>query len=252
MDGRRIADALLAALIASRCAACDCLLAQPTRGTVCPECWAAIATFTPPLCRRCGDPLPSWRAVSRGSQRCVRCRRVPRPLDGGRAVGPYKGALRAIVHAFKYDGRRSLARPLAQLVQRHAEDLLSQADLAVPVPLHWSRQHRRGFNQAAELTAHLGLPVVHALCRHVRTQAQVTLPSARRHANVRGAFVPARRAWWRRGPTNAVLRGRTIVLVDDVCTTGATLDACARVLKAEGARRVLALTVAKVVAWRPR
>ncbi|HJO39097.1 MAG: ComF family protein [Vicinamibacterales bacterium] len=247
-----MADALVAALIASRCAACDRLLPEPTRGTVCRGCWAAVAIFKPPLCQQCGDPLPSWRAVSRGAERCARCRRVPRPLDGGRAVGPYEGALRAIVHAFKYDSRRSLARPLASLVRRHTEDLLSQADLAVPVPLHWSRQHRRGFNQAAELAAHLGLPVVHALRRRVWTQAQVTLPSARRHANVRGAFVPASRAWWCRGPTRAALSGRTIVLVDDVCTTGATLDACARVLKAEGASRVLALTAAKVVAWRPR
>ena len=118
-------------------------------------------------------------------------------------------------------------------------DVLAGADAAVPVPLHPSRRRERGFNQAADLARHLGLPVIHALRRVRATAAQAGLPAARRHGNVRGAFAPTRRP----RPWTAA----TVVLVDDVSTTGATLEACARALKAAGVREVRALTAARVV-----
>ena len=160
-------------------------------------------------------------------------------MDRARAVGGYDGALRAIVHALKYEGRRSLAQPLAELMRIRGADMLTGADWAVPVPLHPSRRRERGFNQAADLARHLGVPVRRALRRHRATQAQTGLPAARRHGNVRGAFRPTRAA---RG-----LAGSTVLLIDDVSTTGATLDACARVLKELGVREVRALTAARVV-----
>src|SRR5690349_1066394 len=109
-DGGALAgalDALLAVLFAPRCAACDAPLEQPTAGPVCGDCWRAILPLTPPLCDACGDPLPTWRQISIPLQRCARCRRAPRAVDRGRAIGAYDGSLRAIVHALKYDGRRS-------------------------------------------------------------------------------------------------------------------------------------------------
>ena len=207
--------------------------------------------------------------------RCPRCRRLNRQVDRARAVGVYDGALRAIVHALKYEGRRSLARPLAELMRIRGADMLTGADWAVPVPLHPSRRRQRGFNQAADLASHLGVPVCLALRRHRATRTQTELPAARRHANVRGAFavalgsardnagVPSAAAalGWRAGVPSAAaalgwraapmagetIEGSIVVLVDDVSTTGATLDECARVLKEAGVREVRALTAARVV-----
>ena len=98
----RIADGLLAVLLAPACAACDASLSHPSRGPVCSTCWSTIGGFTPPLCGRCGDPLPSWRVLTVDSSLCPRCRRRPSALSGSRAIGAYDGSLRAIVHAFKY------------------------------------------------------------------------------------------------------------------------------------------------------
>jgi ComF family protein len=167
---------------------------------------------------------------------CPRCRRREPLVSLARAVGPYEGALRAIVHALKYDGRQTIARHLAARMREAGAEVLSGADLAVAVPLHRSRERARGFNQARELGRHLGLPLVDALARTRRTPSQADLPAARRHANVRGAFE------WRSG---VLVKGRTIVLVDDVSTTGATLNACARPLLDAGAAEVRALTAAR-------
>jgi ComF family protein len=249
---RSVADSVLAVLLAPSCAACGELLEHPTSGPVCASCWRSILPLTPPVCDRCGDPLPTWRAISVHLARCPRCRRSNRQVDRARAVGGYDGALRAIVHALKYEGRRSLARPLAELMRIRGADMLTGADWAVPVPLHPSRRRERGFNQAADLARHLGVPVCPALRRHRATRTQTELPAARRHANVRGAFAVA--LWSARGYAGAPapvqkssLEGSIVVLVDDVSTTGATLDECARVLKEAGVKEVRALTAARVV-----
>ena len=242
---RLAADGVLAVLLAPSCAACREPLDAPSRGPVCPACWSAIRIITPPVCERCGDPLPSWRAISQTRARCPRCRRRSSAIDHSRAVGAYEGALREIIHALKYDGRRTVARPLGRLMARHGAPLLEGADCVVPVPLHRRRRRARGFNQAAELARAVGLPVVDALVRVRATSSQTDLPAAQRHRNVRGAFRAARPGVF--GWRGAALRGRTIVLVDDVSTTGATLEACAAALKAAGAREVRALTAARVV-----
>jgi ComF family protein len=131
----------------------------------------------------------------------------------------------------------------------HGAALLDGADCAVPVPLHRRRHRDRGFNQAAELARALDLPVVDALVRVRATASQTGLPAAQRHRNVRGAFQPAGAGLL--GRRRAAVAGRTVVLVDDVCTTGATLEACAAALRAAGAREVRALTAARVVLPRP-
>jgi ComF family protein len=173
---------------------------------------------------------------------CPRCRRRPSALSSCAAVGAYEGPLRAILHALKYDGRRTAAVPLARLMRHHCAGVLDGADVLVPVPLHRQRRRRRGFNQAEAIAGSLGLPARPLLRRVRATPSQTDLPAAQRHANVRGAFRLARRA---------DVRGLRVVLVDDVCTTGATLEACARVLREAGAADVRAVTAARVVT-RPR
>ena len=183
---------------------------------------------------------------------CPACASETRAVAAARAIGPYEGRLRDVIHALKYDRRASLARPLGALLCDAGRDVIDGADAAVPVPLHWTRRHQRGFNQAALLAGQLGVPVIRALRRTRRTRPQVDLPAAARHRNVAGAFALA----WRYRLTRSGLGrrfappplvGLVFVLVDDVSTTGATLEACARVLIAAGAREVRALTAARAV-----
>lgn len=124
-------------------------------------------------------------------------------------------------------------------MRSRGSDTLTGADFVVPVPLHPSRRRERGFNQAEDLSIHIGLPVVPALRRVRRTSAQADLPASQRHRNVKDAFAVR--------DTAGVLDGKIVVLIDDVSTTGATLDACARALKEGGVREIRALTAARVL-----
>lgn len=232
-------DAVLAVVLAPACVACAEPLDRPTAGPVCDRCWASIVPITPPLCDGCGDPLPGWRLLSLPLARCPRCRRTRRALDRAQAAGVYDGPLRAVLHALKYEGRRSLARPVGALMRSRCAAMIDGTAAVVPVPLHWTRQRSRGFNQAVDLARQLGPPVCHALRRVRATATQTTLPAAQRHRNVRRAFAPTRRV--------RSLAGTVVVLVDDVSTTGATLDACAGVLKDAGIREVRAITAARAV-----
>jgi ComF family protein len=237
-----VLDALLAVVVAPTCAACGEPLEHPMRGAACERCWQSILPITPPICDTCGDSLATWR-TSAAFPRCARCQLLDPIVVRARAVGTYDGSLRAIIHALKYDGRRSVAPRLSTLMRHHGSEILADASAVVPVPLHASRRRQRGFNQAIDLAKGLQLPVVLALRRVRATSVQASLPAARRHANVRKAFAATRAA--------ARLVGHTIVLVDDVSTTGATLEACARALREAGVGEVRALTAARVVSSQP-
>ena len=175
------------------------------------------------------------------------------PLDGAvcghcwaaarLALGHYDGALRDIIHAFKYEGRRSLARPLGAMLRESGVDVLRDAACVVPVPLHPWKRLRRGFNQAADLSHQVGLPVVHALWRVRVTMSQAGLTAAGRQRNVRGAFRVS--PWLSRTKRERFIDDRVVVLIDDVRTTGATLDACTEVLMDAGACEVRTLTLAR-------
>jgi ComF family protein len=149
--------------------------------------------------------------------------------------------MKEIIHALKYERRRSLAPPLGELMRITGARLLKDADAAVPVPLHRRREYQRGFNQADDLARHLGVPVAPLLKRLVHTHSQIDLPKEERHRNVLDAFAV------HADPRSLIPDPRIVVLVDDVSTTGSTLDACARVLKAAGVKEVRALTAARVV-----
>ena len=237
---RKACDAIAAVLLAPSCAACRLPLEHPTAGAVCAACWR-IPALPSPFCDACADPLLSWRAARDGG-RCPRCHARTRAVARTRAAGTYEGSLRAIVHALKFDGRRSLASGLSAIMRARGADLLEDADLAVPVPLHPWRHVLRGFNQAAELARPLPLPAVRALRRIRHTSPQADLPAAQRHANIRGAFQVRR---------SVDVAGACIVLIDDVSTTGATLEACAQALLEGGAREVRALIAARAVSRAP-
>jgi ComF family protein len=188
-------------------------LAHPTRGAVCGACWDAI------------DPLPVPALEP-----------IAPHITVATAIGLHEGRLRDVVQALKYDARPTIARHLARRMARAGAAVLAGADCVVPVPLHRSRERTRGFNQARELARHLGTPARDALVRVRKTETQADLPAGRRHANVRGAFAL---------PPGVSVAGATIVLIDDVSTTGATLNACAAVLREAGAAEVRALTAAR-------
>jgi ComF family protein len=219
-----IADALISTLFAPACLSCARVLDAPTRSPVCDPCWARIGRFVAPSCEL-GATMTH--------------------LDRVHAIGPLDNVLRDVIHALKFQQRRGLAARLGPLLRDVAGDLLGGADAVVPVPLHPWRQWRRGYNQAEMLAATLGRPIWLALRRTRATPPQTSLDRDARHANVRHAFALG---GWLPGSaarTRRRVEGRTLVLVDDVLTTGATLDACARVLRQAGAREVHAVTVAR-------
>jgi ComF family protein len=250
MTLRALANRTLALLFQPPCAACGRPVPRPLEGAICDACWSTLVPFRPPLCACCSEPLPSWRAATLAAMHCPRCRRRPLTIARAAAVGPFEGTLRGAVHALKYGGRPSVAAPLGGLMRAAGRDLLESADVVVPVPLHSRREWSRGFNQARLLARVLGPPVADLLVRVRATPPQAELPAARRHRNVRGAFALNVREIGRAPSRLASVEGLTLVLVDDVATTGATLEACARVLKQAGATEVRALTAARVVTAR--
>jgi ComF family protein len=208
---------------------------------LCASCWSEVSFIRPPLCDVLGIPLPfdtGERTVSAAA-----AARQP-PYDHARAVAHFSGAMRTLVHQFKYADRHDARALFGRWLAESGRELLPGADLIVPVPLARLRLLTRRFNQAAilaqELSRRTGLPVApHVLRRTRATPSQVGLTQDQRRRNVAGAFeVPKNR--------RAAVAGRRVLLVDDVITTGATVEACARALKRAGAASVDVLVLAMV------
>jgi ComF family protein len=240
---RTLSNSLVRIALGPGCAACSMPLSRPLDGAVCETCWRSVRRFTPPLCARCGNPLAS--TLTAGTGLCRDCSDNPPLWSVARSAGPYDEPLRGILHAFKYEHRRTLAGPLATLIREADGNVLDQVDAVVPVPLHPWRLMRRGFNQADDLACALGLPVWRVLRRRRLGPRQATLDGRARVLNVESAFVLRQREPWRHSRWRDRLSGSRVALVDDVMTTGATIEACTRVLVAAGAGRVSVLTVAR-------
>lgn len=222
------------------CIACQAATAQAQ--ALCPRCWSGIGFIERPYCERLGTPFP----VDLGSGLLSPAALADPPVFGrARAVCRFDGAARELVHKLKYGDRTELALTMGAMMAQAGRELLTDAELIVPVPLHRFRLWTRRFNQASALAAVLArqghAPLAHdALVRVKRTRQQVGLTRAQRADNLQGAF---------RVPPSArpQLEGRRVLLVDDVLTTGATANAAARALLRGGAAGVDILTFARVV-----
>ncbi len=233
---KRFAGGLLDLLFPPRCAGCR------SPGTYfCVPCRNALRWQSPPACPRCGRPVSSAAAGAP----CSACQRDPLPLDGIRSAVDFAGPARRAIHRFKYRADRALAPVLADIMLTAWQREPLPADMVVPEPLHAARLAARGYNQAALLgqafAAGTGLAFApQALARTRATTPQVTLGARQRRGNVQDAFTAQ----------PALVAGRRVLLVDDVCTTGATLGACGAALRAAGSASVWAFTLARAV-WDP-
>jgi ComF family protein len=191
------------------------------------------------FCASCGTPFQNGFPLDTEG-RCAICRSGLRGFDTAYCYGFYEGVLRKLIHQFKYSGIRPLAHPLGEMLSS-ALPREERFDAVVPVPLHWRRQWGRAFNQsellAEELSRRTGLPMMRALRRVRSTATQAGLTNAARRRNVTGAFACMRAA---------TVKGKSILLIDDVMTTGSTAAACAVVLKRAGVKKVALLTLARV------
>jgi ComF family protein len=224
-----------------------CRRAISDHGGLCPACWGAMRFIERPFCERLGTPFEADLAPGDGGRIVSPAALADPPVfQRARAVARFEeGPARQLVHRLKYGDREELARPMGHWMARAGAELLSDADLIVPIPLHWTRLARRRFNQAAALAHAIGavsaVPVETGLLVRVKpTPPQVGLTRRLRAQNIQGAFaVPPER--------KIEVEERRIVLADDVMTSGATLNAAARILLRAGANRVDALVFARVV-----
>lgn len=207
---------------------------------VCWDCWSDAVRVEPPFCDRCGDPVAG--AVDH-DYTCFSCSAEPPSFDVARSVARYDGVVGEALRKLKYEKALWVAPDMAELLHRclSAEFSGVEFDLVVPVPLHHVRRRERGFNQSAVLASELGkrirCPSSLGLLRRIRpTTTQTHLTAAQRLSNVKDAFQSRRMKR---------LTGLRVLLVDDVMTTGATVNSCAKALKKGGAVSVHVLTVAR-------
>ena len=238
---QRIVRSVVDVFFPPLCMSCRKRVSEPH--ALCALCWTAISFIEGAVCVRCGTPFeadPGSEAI------CGACHAKPHYFDRARSLCKYDDASKGLILGLKHGDRLDHVPGLSRWLARAGGELLAAADMIVPVPLHRSRLWKRRYNQAAILAKHLSRisgkphrPLVLVRTRHTPSQGEMPSAKARRR-NVLSAFkVPSDRI--------AELNGRNILLIDDVLTTGATLDACARVVKRAGAARVDVLTVSRVV-----
>jgi ComF family protein len=223
------------------CAFCGTPLAEDDRGEICLGCLRSVRFISPPICPKCGVPFVS-KSVE--DHLCGQCLRGKWHFGSARALGLYEGPLREAIHALKYEGKAFLAKPLVGLLDRGYPFMdYGSYDLVVPVPLHPKRLRERGFNQALVLARVIGrregIPCTGFVLRKTRSSApQIDLSPREREKNVKGSFSVT-------GP--AKVRGKRVLLIDDVMTTGSTVNECARELLKAGAVEVDVFTLARAV-----
>jgi len=236
--GRSFADFLLSMIFPSRCVLCGEPVESLADGITCAACWSALDRLPAARCARCHAP------VSVPSEGCPACREMV--LDRLRFLGPYTGALRAQLLFLKR--KPYVCRRLREEIREEvaAESAFRDAELILPVPLHPRRQRERGYNQAELLAEEVACALGRPLRPGVLRRAIYTKPhgagadAVARARSVAGSFVVT---------SAETLRGRVVLLVDDVYTTGATLNECARTVRAAGARVVYGFAVARALGW---
>lgn len=234
-----LARSTLNLLLPPLCLAC----AKPVgaAGTLCTGCWQGMDFIARPYCERLGTPFAADLGYGLISPKAIA---EPPAFGRARAVARYDATARLLVHRLKYSDRLDLAGAMGGWMARAGAEVLAEADLLVPVPLHRLRFWGRRFNQAGELAKAIsretGVAVAYeALVRRKATKSQVGLSASERARNLTGAFAAGAEA-------KAMLAGRRVVLVDDVMTTGATLHAAAKALRKAGVARVEAWVCARV------
>jgi ComF family protein len=227
-------------LFPPRCHNCKSFIADAGEIHLCAACLEASTLIRSPLCELCGEPF----LTAGGSDHlCGGCLSGPPGFTAARAAALFAGPIRELIHGFKYNRRAQLCRPLGLLTACELRPFVAAAaaDLVIPVPLHIKRLRQRGFNQAVLLGEILArewrVPLSRRNLRRLRwTEPQINLAAAQRATNVRGAFAVT---------DPAVLRGKRIILVDDVYTTGSPVAECAKVLFKADAEAVIVVTVAR-------
>ncbi len=230
-------------LFPDECRLCGQPLRQISRVPVCGSCLSAAEPLRAEYCcAQCLMPFANHYPLDERGL-CALCRGGHSEFDSTYAFGAYEGALRELILLFKYGRVQALAPPLARLLRR-AVPHEGRFDFIVPMPLHWKRRWWRGFNQAGllarEISRHTGVPAMNAARRTRPTAVQAGLGRSARRRNVTGAFSVRR---------PEAVRGKRILLVDDVMTTGATAAACARTLKRAGAAKVSIVVLARAGRW---
>jgi ComF family protein len=216
---------------------------EPVSGEgVCAACWSQLSFIAPPYCARLGIPFVYDPGPGLLSMEAIAS---PPAYQRARAAVRYDDVARALVHALKYQDRTDLAPTMGRWMARAGHELLTDADALIPVPLHWKRSWSRRYNQSGALARAIalnsGVPVWTDALRRIRqTEQQIGLARSERARNVQGAFKVATEK-------KATVKGRRLVLIDDVLTSGATSDTCARALLRAGAASVDVLVFARVV-----
>jgi ComF family protein len=247
------AESLFATLFPADCRLCGAPLIKISRLPVCEDCLTAIRPIGGGTCAICGERIFSpYALLSTGDEpRCGLCRRTEPLFARAKAYGSYDGGLRELIHLLKYEqvqpAANVLGRMLAEAIEALAPAFGDAPVTMLPVPLHRGKRRQRGFNQT-ELIARAALKLKPAqgrlilnadlLVRQRPTQSQIGLTRHQRRENMRGAFAV---------PQPAEIKGREILLVDDVFTTGTTVSECARILRRHGASKVWVATVARTL-----
>lgn len=234
--------ALLDLVFPPRCPLCRTIVSHTT--TACADCWQQLNFISSPFCCQCGLPFEASDSEENASLlKCISCLEVPPAFSSARSAYVYDAASKKMILSFKHGSAFHLMPFLTQALVGAGQELFKDVDVLIPVPLHWRRLYKRGFNQSALLAQHLG----HALKKEVdisslkktkNTPSQGDLSLEDRRKNVAACFQIS---------SPAKIKNKSILLIDDVMTTGATLNACAKILLKEGgAKDVKALCLARV------
>lgn len=220
------------------CASCGRLLPAESVNCLCSECWMKMEFISPHFCQSCGQVLPD------GGRLCFLCRKNTYHFEYVRAVCKYNETIKKAIYKFKYQKQNFLYKYLGKLLVDYLneeKETGDKTDLIIPVPLHWFRYYKRGFNQsgllAKKLAENLSKPVMVQNLRRIRgTKPQYNLSLEMRKENIVGAFIVKNKE---------SIKNKNILLVDDICTTTITLNECARVLKKAGANKIYCLVLAR-------